>query len=303
MKKYLSHGAFIMCLLALPVSAPVRDLGEVTNYFLNVEVGPEDTAQNIVCIYCSIHASGAVSGDLVAIGGDIEILGKVEGDVVAVGGGVKLGPGAQVSGDAVSLGGTLGLGAQAKVGGTSKSAAWFYLPGQRSVHARGALAFVGLCLAVALVLALILRVPRLENTAGAARNRPVWTVASGLVVFAVGVLILSVAENFGRAEDFVTRTTTGLGFVLFSSGLAGLSFGLGGKLLPGKPVLVRVLAGSLALSLGQLVPLLGLAGFLAILVVALGATIVSGFGGGAEWLPARLRRRVTGIESSKSAVP
>jgi len=79
LKKHHSHIALVLCLLALPVSAPARDLGEITNYFQNVVVGPDDTAQEVVCIFCSVHASGNVSSDLVAIGGDIEISRKVDG--------------------------------------------------------------------------------------------------------------------------------------------------------------------------------------------------------------------------------
>lgn len=46
-----------------------------------------------------------ITGDVVAVGGDVEVHGKVMGDAVAVGGRVHVYPDAKVHGDAVSVGG------------------------------------------------------------------------------------------------------------------------------------------------------------------------------------------------------
>ncbi|MFB3923965.1 MAG: hypothetical protein ACE145_19765 [Terriglobia bacterium] len=289
MTKHLIYAAMILAALAGATPARARDGGDHTSFFRNVEIQPGDTARDVVCIYCSIRAAGNVKMDLVTIGGDIEVTGKIDGDAVAVGGGVKLGPGAEVTGDAVAMGGPLELGAQAKIGGDSSSLVWFYVPGQRSVHARGALAFVGVLLAMAVVLALILRAGRLENIAGAVCKRPWWTIILGIAAFTLWVVIVSIAEDFGRAEDAIDWTSTILCGAVYAAGLAGLSFGLGAKFF--KPTALRVVSGGLLLALPQLIPVVGVIVFLAVAIMALGAPIVSGFGAGAEWLPGRLRRR------------
>jgi hypothetical protein len=71
--------------------------------FQSINIGPDESVGDVVCIGCSIHMAGT-SGDTVAILGSIVVEGTVKGDVVAVGGGVTLNEDASVSGDTVALG-------------------------------------------------------------------------------------------------------------------------------------------------------------------------------------------------------
>jgi hypothetical protein len=73
-------------------------------FFQNIEVGPNESVGDLVCLFCSIHNSGT-SGDNVAILGSIVVDGTVNGDCVAVGGAIRLGEDASVAGDTVGLGG------------------------------------------------------------------------------------------------------------------------------------------------------------------------------------------------------
>jgi hypothetical protein len=57
-----------------------------------------------------------ITGDVVAIGGEIIVEGKVSGDCVAVGGSIVLETGAEVTGEVVCVGGTLTLGDSSRVG-------------------------------------------------------------------------------------------------------------------------------------------------------------------------------------------
>jgi hypothetical protein len=58
-----------------------------------------------------------INGDVVAIGGDANIDGRVSGDAVAIFGDLELGAGADVAGDAIVIGGALRRDAGATVGG------------------------------------------------------------------------------------------------------------------------------------------------------------------------------------------
>jgi hypothetical protein len=64
---------------------------------------------NVMRIGSDVHVESnqVVSGDLLAVGGDVTVDGHVEGDVVAMGGDVKLSATARVDGDVASIGGEL----------------------------------------------------------------------------------------------------------------------------------------------------------------------------------------------------
>ena len=64
-----------------------------------------------------VGADEVVAGDVVAIGGDANVDGQVSGDAVAIFGNLELGPGAGVGGDAIVIGGTLRRQPGARVGG------------------------------------------------------------------------------------------------------------------------------------------------------------------------------------------
>jgi len=63
-------------------------------------------------------------GDAVSIGGEVSIDGRVTGDVVAVGGDVELGPDAEITGDVVSIGGEVQRETGAVVHGDVVEMAW-----------------------------------------------------------------------------------------------------------------------------------------------------------------------------------
>ncbi len=99
--------AILMSLLVLIMVAPTlafaNDGGDRVQFFQSINVGADDRAGDVVCIFCSIRMDGSC-GDAVAIFGNVVIDGTASGDVVSVGGGVKLGEDANVNGDAVAVG-------------------------------------------------------------------------------------------------------------------------------------------------------------------------------------------------------
>jgi hypothetical protein len=74
---------------------------------------------NIMRIGSDVHveAGQVVTGDLLAVGGDVTVDGHVEGDVVAMGGDVHLGATSRVDGDVACIGGSLTEDEGASIGG------------------------------------------------------------------------------------------------------------------------------------------------------------------------------------------
>lgn len=92
----------------------------------SIEIGPEETTGDAVCIGCSITVRGDVSGDAVAVGGSVHVEGSghVHGNAVGVGGKVRLDAGATVEGDAVAVGGTVQVEEGATVEGQRSTVGW-----------------------------------------------------------------------------------------------------------------------------------------------------------------------------------
>jgi hypothetical protein len=89
----------------------------------SIEVGPGETARDVVCIGCSVDIAGHASGDAVAVGGSVRIRpgAVVEGNGVAVGGSLELEPGAVVEGDGVTVGGAVEVAEGAQILGQQSS--------------------------------------------------------------------------------------------------------------------------------------------------------------------------------------
>lgn len=92
----------------------------------SIEIGPEETTGDAVCIGCSVTVAGEVEGDAVAVGGSVHITGsgRVLGNAVGVGGKVRLDSGATVEGDAVAVGGTVQVEDGATVEGQKSTVGW-----------------------------------------------------------------------------------------------------------------------------------------------------------------------------------
>jgi hypothetical protein len=89
------------------LTAPVLHAGDGDQVHIggrSINVGPDETAGDLVCIGCSIRVQGSC-GDVVAIGGGVDVNGRAKGDVVVIGGALRLGENAVVSGDVVTVAG------------------------------------------------------------------------------------------------------------------------------------------------------------------------------------------------------
>lgn len=289
MTKALAGLVVLVAVFALPAAA--QEDADRHQVFSDIEVRTGETAGDAICHYCSIRVHGAVAGDAVAIGGSIEITGRVTGDAVAVGGVVRLGPGAVVGCDAVSVGGPLERAPGATVGRDAASSPWYSMPGQRELFLRGVLLSVVLNFGFVVLAFLMARAPRVEATARALTQFPVWVGLTGLAVLALATGLYVLAARLRTAAVPAAVLASGLLLITGALGYAGLCRWLGGKLVRGDRPLKSVLVGTALLTLLQLVPILGLLIFLLLCLLTPGAGVFSGFGQAPDWLRVRLRRR------------
>lgn len=119
----------------VPPIPPVPGIGHIrvdsegddrVSFGRSIEIGPDETTGDAVCIGCSITVLGEVEGDAVAVGGTVHVegSGRVRGNAVGVGGKVRLDTGATVEGDAVAVGGTVQIEEGATVEGQRSSVGW-----------------------------------------------------------------------------------------------------------------------------------------------------------------------------------
>ena len=288
----------LLCLLVIAPGIRGQEAADRQQYGRDIVVQAGETAGDLLCYYCSIQVRGIVNGDAIAIGGGIEIDGTVAGDAVAVGDGIRLGPGAKVGGEAVAAGGRIERGSQSRVGGDAESNAWFYLPGQRQLFLPSSLLFTAVNVGLVLVAALVLRKRRVAAMADTVRQHPMWTLLTGAGVLLLATVLFVVSDHLGWAEDVLDMAVSVALGVILAAGYSGLAFWLGRGLPRVAGLFKAVLLGGLLLIFAQLLPILGLFTFLAVLLLAPGCAVFSGFGNSADWLPSRLRRRRSGVQEA-----
>jgi hypothetical protein len=110
----------ILAILFLP-SALFAAKSNADRFQINhdIRIQPEDEVGDVTCINCSVYVRGRVSGDVIAIHGNVvaEQGAAVAGDVTAIGGEARIDNGTQVAGDLAAIGGTVRRAPQAAVAG------------------------------------------------------------------------------------------------------------------------------------------------------------------------------------------
>lgn len=221
---------------------------------------------------------GHVTGDVVTVGGDVVVEGAVDGDAVAAGGGIKLRAQGKMSGDAIAVGGYVEKKDGRAIGGEALGIPYVIIPGQLSPTALGSLALAAFNLFFVAIAFSALRARRVTNTANAIRYRSGLVMISGIVALGVLYALNSLCGYLGRAEDGAEIALGALLLAVAAVGATGLGSAVARIAFPETKGIVTVLAGILALTLLELVPLFGVVVFVAGGLVSLGAAVASGFG-------------------------
>jgi hypothetical protein len=119
MHKKLFYVALLSLTLA-PLTAFAKSDNDRVSIGSDIIVSEGENAGDVVCIFCSVHAHGDVSGDAAVILGSLNVDSghKVSGDVSVVGGDLNLAEAAEVGGDAAIIAGDANLASEAAIHGS-----------------------------------------------------------------------------------------------------------------------------------------------------------------------------------------
>ncbi len=280
----------LLLLLQAPVTiAQDRDV-ESTHYLRSVEIAGDSRVPEVVCIGCSVYIHGIVEGDVVTVGGDIETGGTIQGDAVAVGGRVRLLSGAAVNGDAVAVGGTIVKAGSATIKGDADSFPYFLMPGQRSFHPIGAAVFLAANLLLVLFGAAIFGRNRAANLGAGVIRHPLLVSFIGALLTAGWVCLWFLADYKSLTLRIAAWSGQAIILVFLCCGMLGLIWLIGDICAASRPAPVRWLVGSLVWIAVLMIPLAGALLSLTAMILALGASPVSGLGKDADWLSGCYRK-------------
>jgi hypothetical protein len=246
--------------------------------FHDIIVGPNDTANVVQCFGCNVYVRGHVTGDVLTGGGSIYISGLVDGNALAVGGHIESRSGGELRGHAAAIGGYVTQTGGGKIDRESVSTPYAIVPGQYRPTAIG-IGFVVLTNLICIGIAcLLLREKRINNTGWTIWNRTNMVMLTGIIMLFIARGFESLGEHLGRAEVPANTLLVLILGVVGAAGGTGLGRLVGGVAFPGLKAVPGTLAGTFALSMLEVIPLLGFFVFVIGWLIALGAAIVSGFG-------------------------
>ncbi len=128
------HRLIFLSFLAVSVaSTPAFAKDDRVSIGNDITVSDDTTANDLVCIFCSVHVQGNVHGDVVTILGSVNLDPdrSITGDVVSIGGDVTLKDQAQIGRDVAVIAGDLQTAPGAEVHGDRSVEAgrgWLLLP-------------------------------------------------------------------------------------------------------------------------------------------------------------------------------
>lgn len=258
---------------------------------------------DVVCIACPVVNRGTIAGDAVVIMSPLQNHGSIQGDAaVIVGPLVNEG---EINGDASVIIGALnvsGTGIIDKdvsvVMGPANISPGAVVRGTVEHHAVSMSALALLVVApltvgvvLAIVLALICYVvvghARIATVAQAVRARPGMSFAAGLIAIIVFVFALWVFGHMHPISGALVVAVCIALTVAMIVGYTGLSFAIGNHLRSSSPT-AAVVIGAIVIAVAQAIPFLQFFLGFALLMFALGAAALTGFGTHPEWLERRI---------------
>lgn len=260
---------------AAPATNPPQDRVRTMEDIV-IEAG--QTAGDVQCFVCSVRVAGHMTGDIVVVDGSVIVDGTVDGNVITCGGRIHVGSSGRIDGDAISVGGYLTQDTRAALEGDKISAPYVLIPGQYRPTLLGSFALAGLNLLFVALAFAALRFKRVENTSNVIRCRVGLVLLVGLAAIPLTYALFALSDRLGRSGVIVESGLAVLFVLIAAAGAAGLGFRVAKLAFPNTTGIGTTLAGILALTLLELVPLLGAFVFLTGLVLSMGAAIVSGFG-------------------------
>ena len=241
-----------------------------------IETG--ETASDVQCFLCNVHVAGHVTGDIVTFGGSIFVDGRVDGDAVAFGGRIESNSNSKIFGDAVAIGGYISRQDNSVIVGVSKSMPYVLIPGQYRPTLLGSLALAFINVLFVALGYLFVRAKRAETFARAIERRPTSVFFSGIFLLLIFYGLDWLTGYFGRMETPSDVVLLIIFLAVAAAGATGLGYWVARVVFPETSGIWAAVGGVLALSLLELVPLLGLLVFAVGLTISVGASFATRFG-------------------------
>ncbi len=264
-----------VCVVTSAQSNPSHDRLKALN---NIVIATGETASDVQCFMCSVHVQGHVTGDIVTFGGSIFVDGTVDGDAVAMGGRIESNSNSNISGDAVAVGGYVVRQDHSAIAGDSKSLPYVLIPGQYRPTILGSLTLALINVLFVAFGYLLVRAARAEIAARALERRPASAFFAGIFLFLVFYGLDWLTGYLGRMEIPSDIALLLVFLIIAAAGAAGLGCWVARVAFPGTRGVWAAIGGILALSLLELVPLLGLLVFTVGLIMSVGVSLVTRFG-------------------------
>jgi len=269
----------ILLMLLLPSVVLADETGEKIQFFGDVTVGANETLSgDAVAIFGNVVVDGKVRGNVVAVMGDVQVNGEVMGDVTCVGGRVTRSDTSIIHGRVNQIGIGEGINHMFRIFPNSR-AFNFSINTSRFFPGFSLLRFLG---TLALSILSIVLFPR--HISVAAENVEVkigFKFLIGLVILMlmpIAIVLLFITLIGIPLIPIAILLLSAAGFF----GYIGISIYLGKRLneqLHIKPsIFVEYLLGAMLLKLIQFIPFIGSLSSLAVLMLGIGITVDTRFG-------------------------
>jgi hypothetical protein len=272
--------AFLVLISAFGASAsaqPDPSLNRI-KFLGDIAIETGETAVDVQCFMCSVHVRGHVTGDIITLGGGIFIDGQVDGDAIAIGGRIESNRNSKISGKAVAFGGYVNRQPDSVIAGNSESFAYLLIPGQYRPTFVGSVTLAIINVLFVAFGYLIVRDKRAETASLAIERRPASVFFTGIVSLAIFYGLDWLTRYLGHAEIVAVVILLLLLAAVAATGATGLGDWVARLAFPQTRGIWACIGGVLALSLLELIPLVGSLVFIIGLIVSLGASVVTRFG-------------------------
>jgi hypothetical protein len=244
----------------------------------NIDIETGETASDVQCFMCNVHVRGHVTGDIVTFGGSIFVDGRVDGDAVAFGGRIESNSNSKIFGDAVAIGGYISRQDNSAIVGDSKSVPYVLIPGQYRPTLLGSLALAFINVLFVTIGYLLVRAKRAETFARAIERRPASVFFAGIFLILIFYGLDWLTGYLGRMETLSDIALLVVFLATAAAGATGLGYWVARVVFPETNGIWACIGGVVALSLLELVPLLGLPVFAVGLTISVGASLATRFG-------------------------
>ena len=264
--------------ISTPAQTPITPNHDRLKALKSIVIEAGETASDVQCFLCNVHVRGHVTGDIVTFGGSIFVDGRVDGDAVAFGGRIESNSNSKIFGDAVAIGGYISRQDNSVIVGDSKSMPYVLLPGQYRPTLLGGIALACINMLFVTLGYLFVRAKRAETFARAIERRPASVFFAGVFLLLIFYGLDWLTGYLGSMETLADVVLLIIFLAITAAGATGLGYWVARVVFPETSGIWAAIGGVLALSLLELVPLLGLLGLAVGLTISVGASLATRFG-------------------------